>query len=432
MKLSQNMHLKTLMVPEMQQSLKILPLSLLELKELVEIELTNNPFLEESRNPPSPNQDNKEFAKKLDFAISQVSRKTSLRDTLLRELSMFANSESELKIGEEIIGNIDENGYLKATLEEIADTLLVTVCQVENILKIIQQFEPPGVAARTISECLLLQLEFAGELDPLTRKIVEFHLEDIAKKNYSRIAKILKEPLGIIEPLIKKILKLDPKPGRNYSTEETNRVIPDIIIEENDEEELEIIINNEDLPVMNINKDYREMLKNKEFGPQEKEFLSGKLRNALELLRAISRRHATLRKIVETIVEIQYDAIRKNLSCLKPLTLSEVAQKIEMHESTVSRAIRNKYVKLPYGTVALKDFFSNGVSIDQSGLNISSNQIKGLINELIAQENKKHPLSDQDLCGILLKDKNLSVKRRTVAKYREELKILSSTFRKER
>jgi len=438
MELRQKMELRRLLVPELNQSLKILALPLLDLKAVVETEMLDNPFLEEtpandaipkltvtssspSQNIPGPD---------LDFRLGSLTKKSSLEDVLLRQLGMFAETDEELRIGQEIIGNIDENGYLKASLDEIADRLNMPIEKAEQALKLIQQFEPAGVAARTVPECLLIQLELANENDPLLRKIVESHLEDVAKKNYSHIAKTLKEPLAVIEPLVKKMLRLDPKPGRNYSTEEIQHIIPDVVIDEKDEE-LEITINNEDIPTLNINKDYKEMLKNNNLDPKTQEFLKDKLSKALEILRSISKRKFTLRKIVEIIAQIQQDAIINDLSCLKPLTFGEVAQKLDMHESTVCRAVMNKYVKIPWGIVALKDFFSSHIH-GQNGQSVSSSHVKRLIKELIDREDKKHPLSDQDICGMLSKEKNLNISRRTIAKYREELKILSTTFRKER
>jgi RNA polymerase sigma-54 factor len=226
------------------------------------------------------------------------------------------------------------------------------------------------------------------------------------------------------------ILRLDPKPGRNYSAEETQHVIPDVTIYDKDEE-FEISVNDEDIPTLNINKAYKDMLKKGGVDPETKEFLDEKLKQALALLRAVSRRKFTLRKIVETIVEIQQEAVRHDLSHLKPLTFQEVAQKLNLHESTVCRTIMNKYVKLPYGVVALKDFFASHIQ-DKSGQPHSSSYVKRLINDLIEKEDKKHPLSDQSIAKILSTDYNLNVARRTIAKYREELRILTTTFRKER
>ena len=441
MELRQRIGIHRLLVPELRQSLNILALPLPDIKDLVEQELQTNPLLEEmppkdasskttAEKPPLPYQKGLEGAN-LDFRLSLMTNKSSLQDMLLRQLGMFTDTDQDFQIGQEIIGNIDENGYLKTTTEEIANSFNVTPQEVEKVLKLIQQFEPAGVGARTVSECLLIQLNLANENDPLIRKIVECYLKDVAKKNYSLIAKTLKEPPEKIEPLIKKILKLNPKPGRNYSLDETQRIIPDIIINQKDDDSLDIAINNEDIPNLGINKMYRDMLKNNHTDHETKKFINTKLHNALELLRAISKRQTTLRTIVEVVVEIQQDAIRKDLSFLKPLTFAQVAQKLEMHESTVCRAVMNKYVKTPYGVVALKDFFASHVK-DQNGQSVSSTHVKRLIKDLIEQEDKKHPLSDEDIVKFLLEISNLKIARRTVAKYREELKILSSSYRKER
>lgn len=309
MELKQKFELRHLLLPQLRQSLKILALPLLDLKNLLEQELVSNPFLEETQESSTPLPPAFSELKRglqtpdLELRASLMTRETTLQDVLLRQLGMFANTDEELKIGQEIIGNIDENGYLKVTLEEVSAGLSLPLDKAEACLRLIQQFEPAGVAARSPKECLLIQLELSRENDPLTAKIVEFHLEDVAKKNFTYIAKCLKEPVEKIEPCIKKILKLDPKPGRSYASEEHNRVVPDIFIEENDEN-LTITINKEDTPTVNINQDYKAMLKNPQIDPKTKEFLKEKLQNALELLRAINKRQVTLRKVIETILEI--------------------------------------------------------------------------------------------------------------------------------
>lgn len=423
-------------MPEMAQSLNVLALPLLDIKGLIAQELEDNPFLEELPRKEKPlkydNLPPSFTTPDFDLKASQMTKKTSLQDMLLRQLGMFTNNDLEFKIGQEIIGNIDENGYFKASIEEISGTLKTPIDKVKKVLKIIQDFDPTGIGARNISECLLIQLKNLNETDPLLFKIVESHLDDVARKNYSHIAKVLKEPQEKIEPLIKKILKLDPKPGRNYSSDEVRQITPDVVIcEKDDEDAMEAVINNEDLPTLAINKTYRKMLKDETCDPATKEFLALKFQTALELLRAISRRQTTLRKIVDAILEMQPEAVKNGLSCLKPMTFSQVAEKINMHESTVCRAVMNKYIKVPYGIVALKDFFTSHVHGNDGSL-ISCAHVKGLIKELIANENKKHPLSDQDIFHILTKENNMNVSRRTIAKYREELKILSTTFRRER
>ncbi len=431
----QKTELRRLLIPELRQSLKILTLPLLDLKTAIQEELTNNPLLEEvptkntlttearlsSSSAPGTNSD---------LTLSLAARKPSLQDILLRQLGMFSDTDEELHIGQEIIGNIDDNGYLKTTTEDIANTLKVPLEKVESTHKLILHFDPPGVAARNLAECLLTQLELANETDPLLKIIVEHHLDDIAKKNYSHIAKSLKEPLEKIEFLIKQILRLDPKPGRNYSSENIQHIIPDIIINDNGDE-FDISINNEDIPTLNVNKDYRKMLKDQTLDPKTKEFLTQKLHNALELLRSIYKRQRTLRKVVDIVAEAQPEAMRSGLTHLVPMTFREIAERLEMHESTISRTVMNKYMQLPWGVVALRDFFTSSIQ-DKNGDGVSSSHIKGLIKELIEKEDKKHPLSDADIAKILTSEKNLNISRRTVAKYREELRILSSTFRRER
>jgi RNA polymerase sigma-54 factor len=443
MKIRQRTELRKVLAPQLRQSLKILTLPLLDLKNAIQNELDNNPFLEEShsQSPPLKSVDRPKMhsyrrsaynlqTPDLESRQGLITKKASLRDILLRQLGIFADSDEMLVIGQEIIGNIDENGYLKTSLAEIAQPLNITLTKAENALKLIQQFEPAGVAARSVSECLLIQLELSGEKDPLIRKIVEFHLEDMARKNYGLIAKRLKEPLSAVEPLVKRILRLDPKPGRMYSAEETQHIVADIIINQKDDE-LEIVINNEDIAQVSINKAYQTMLKDNRLDAAAKEFLSGKFRDAMELLRAVSKRQETLRKIVESLCEIQADALKNDLSHLSPLTFKGLAQKINMHETTVCRAVMNKYVELPHQrvVVGLKDFFTSHIH-HQDGQFISSSRVKRFIKELIEQEDKRHPLSDWHISLRLARERNLNVSRRTVAKYRDELRVLSSSFRR--
>ena len=434
MEIKQKIELRHHLIPELSQSLNILALPLLDIKALIEKELVGNPLLEELRpakdtlSPPFYSEA-KFIGPDSDYRTSVIAKKVSLQDVLLRQLGMFTDCDEDFAIGQEIIGNLDENGYLKTALEVIAAQLNVALDKVEKVLQLIQDFDPAGVGARSAKECLLIQLRLANEKDPLLIKIVDEHLEDVAKKNYSLVARSLKEPLEKIEKLIKKILRLNPKPGSNFSLDETQRVVPDIIVREKDDEELDIAINNEDIPDIGINQSYRDMLRQSQSDPQAKEFLSNKLAAATELLRAISKRQATLRRIVETVMEIQKQAVRDGLSSLKPLTFRQVAELVDMHESTVCRAVMNKYVYTPHGVVALKDFFPSGVQ-DANGQSVSSSHIKAAIKEIIDREDKKHPFSDSKITKILEQEKNLKVARRTVAKYREELRILSTSFRR--
>ncbi len=460
MEIKQKLELRKFLTQELQQSLKILALPLLDLKNLVDEELLENPLLVEYQpeNPPpkiesqenlekildslppagenfpqstNTQYDNEKESRK-DFHLNQITKQITLLDVLLRQLSMFSKTKEELCIGQEIIGNIDENGYLKADLETISQTMNISLDKIEKVLALIQKFEPAGVGCRNIQECLLIQLKISNTPDPLLEKIIKHHLDDIAKKNYSRIAKKLKTPLDKIELLIKKITKLNPKPGRDYCADTIQQVIPDIVIEEI-EGKLTIIINNENIPRVMINTSYRQMIKNKNLDEESRKFLTEKLHRAQEMLRAISKRQSTLRMVMENIVEIQEQAIRDDLSYLKPLTFAQVAEKIQMHETTVCRVIMNKYAQTPRGIIALKDFFPSRLRQNNAqGENVSSSQIKSLIQELINEENKKHPLSDENIVKLVREKHFLNVARRTITKYREELKILSSTYRKER
>ena len=242
------------------------------------------------------------------------------------------------------------------------------------------------------------------------------------------IAKQLKELPEKIEPLIQKILKLDPKPGRNYSTQISQRIIPDIMIKEKDQS-LEVVINNEYFPSIVISRVYKQMLKKDNLDPAAREFIENKMRAAQELLRAVGKRTTTLRRVAEKLVEIQQDAIREDLSFLKPLTFAELAKQLDIHETTVCRTVMNKYIDTPCGTVALKDLFTTKIN-DGNGQAVSVNYIKKTIKELIEQEDKKHPLSDEDITKLLSERFNLKAARRTVAKYRDEFKIPSTAFRR--
>ncbi len=435
MELRQRTELRHLMAPALRQSLKVLTISSMDLRGLIEEELLNNPCLEESLSegelqPPLPPTNHLKGVAQVDLTDKIIAKDVSLQEVLLRQLGMFANSDEELRIGHEIIGNIDENGYLKVSLEELASALELPIEEIAKVLALIQQFEPSGVGCRNISDCLVIQLKKSNETDPLIFKIAENHLEDIAKKNYSLIAKKLKEPLEKIEPLIHKILKLDPKPGRNYSTQIAQRIIPDVAIKEKDQS-LEVIINNEYFPTVVISKVYKQMLKKDNLDPLAREFIENKMRAAQELLRAMSKRTTTLRRVVEKLVGIQQDAIREDLSFLKPLTFAALAKELDIHETTVCRTVMNKYIDTPCGIVALKDLFTTKIN-DGSGQAVSVNYIKKSIRTLIEQEDKKHPLSDEEIAKLLLERFNLKAARRTVAKYREEFKIPSTVFRRER
>jgi RNA polymerase sigma-54 factor len=442
--LNQRLEQRRLLLPQLHHSLKILALALPDISAMLSQELEVNPFLEESGVAKSPNPKLSEYVfvpvpvpaadahETRDYVQEILSQKTSLFDVLNRQLAMFADSDADISLGQEIIGNIDANGYLAVPLAEIAAQAGVPLSHAERVLSLIQKFEPAGVAARSPRECLLIQLEMSQCPDLLLRKIIEEHLDDVAKKNYTRIAKALHEPVEVIEQCAARLQRFDPKPGRAYATDTAYRVIPDVIITDKGDS-FDIAVNNEDLPSVQISKDYRALLKDPSLDQRTRDFLKEKLKTAQDLLRSISRRKLTLRTVIEEIVSVQEEAVRCGLSELKPLTLGDVAARIGMHESTVSRATMNKYCRLPCGeTVPLKAFFPAKIQSPPGEAAVSSARIKGMIVETIKNENAASPLSDQEIADRLRSDYGMRVSRRTVAKYREELKLLSSAYRRKR
>ncbi len=432
MQIQQRTEQRHLLIPGLQHSLAILALSIPDLKKVVEDALQTNPFLEEIKPPVKPARENyspgignKDIP---DVTMDIASRKATLQDILMRQLGMFSSTQEEIHIGELIIGNIDDNGFLNTDLETTARQANVSLENAEHVLRLIQEFDPPGVGARNIQESLLIQLKLSGELNHPLEQIITSHLDDLAKKNYSKIAKSIGFAPENLEPLLHKILKLDPKPGRLYSAEETFTVIPDIVINGADSE-LDVTVNNDEIPTLNINKDYKQYLKESGVTPETKEFLRQKLENAMELLRALTRRNQTLKKIIEALMDIQADAIENGMAYLKPLTFRELAERINVHETTVCRAVMNKYVQLPHGIYPMKDFFTTSVK-NSSGEDLSSTLAKTLIKEYIEAEDKKHPASDQKIVNLLNTEKNMTLSRRTIAKYREELRIPSTTYRR--
>jgi RNA polymerase sigma-54 factor len=439
MKLSQKPELRRLLTAELTQSLQILSLPLVDLESLINEELVNNPFLEESPAVMAASGRPVSYSRSARSArtvstdedfdpLAQLTTAPSLQDVLLRQLDVAIVERKEHGLGVEIIGNLDDNGFLSTPLSEIALSQRVEVKDVEKVLAIIQKFEPVGVAARSLQESLLIQAEAKGEIDPLIKDILEKCLEDVALRRYDRIAKELGITAEEAQDRVRKIASLNPKPGQNYSPERSFHVIPDIFIDEK-EEELEVFINQDNLPTLHINEEYRAILKKNHLAPEEKEYLREQLQNALELVRSIIRRRSTLQKVIEAIVGIQKEALLSGLSHLKPLTLQEVADKVGIHESTVSRVVMNKYAETPQGVIAIRDLFPARVR-QENGDEVSSVQCKDLIRDLIEGEDKERPLSDEDLAESLFNQNGIKLARRTVAKYREELAIPSSTQRR--
>lgn len=498
--MNQKMQQRMIMTPMLQQAMKILQLSTLELKEWVEKEMLENPVIEEENdegtaetadktsptepidNPPGEpethaNDKLLEMAKerhqtdlvehlregdrfnddtwnlyresedygegeyggressdaeqeKRDFMEASVTRAPSLADHLEWQLLMAVADEKQRALGKVIIGNMDENGYLTDPLEEIAAAQGLPVREIEKILNLLQTFDPTGVGARTLQECLLLQLENkTGPTARLAYQVVRDHFGDMEKRKYGVITKAL----GIQDEQLRQVLSfvatLEPKPGRSFQDNDTKYITPDVYVRKIDGEYV-VVLNDEPVPRLKISPYYRRLLKDKKAldGKETKKFLENKIQSALWLIKNIEQRRKTIFRVTEAIFRIQRDFLEVGISALKPLTLKQVADIIGMHESTVSRVTTHKYVQTSRGLFELKFFFTSGLeSVD--GMDVSSLSVKEKIKEMVAQEPVQKPHSDQRIMQ-LLNEQGLSIARRTIAKYREELRIPPASQRK--
>jgi len=357
---------------------------------------------------------------------STLTKKTSLFEHLVWQLKLSKFDEVDEKIGMLIIGNLDLDGYLKEpSIEEIAEEAEAPVERAEAVLKRIQLFDPVGVAARSLQECLLIQARHQGADDDILVRILTDHLANLEKKNYQAIARDLKEPVEEIYEAAKVIMQFDPRPGREYTTEEPHYITPDVFIHKVGDKYF-VVPNDDGLPKLKISSFYRSALNGT---PKAREYIQDKLRSAQWLIRSIQQRQRTIVKVTESIIKFQRDFFDKGIAYLKPLILRDVAEDINMHESTISRVTTNKYVHTPQGIFELKFFFNSGIS-RTDGDEVASEAVKTKIKQIIAAEDARHPYSDQKIVE-LLKDQTIDIARRTVAKYREQLGILSSSKRKQ-
>lgn len=358
---------------------------------------------------------------------AMLTKSASLKEHLVWQLRMAALDDAQMEIGALIIGNLNEDGYLQVSLEDLAQTAQTDSATVETVLKVIQQFDPLGVAARDLQECLLIQ---ATELYPghdLVFDILEQHLGDLERRNYQVIAKRLGVSLDEVADALDVIRKLDPKPGRQVSEEEPQYITPDIYVYKMDNEFV-IVLNEDGLPKLRVNSYYKDAL-SQGASAEAKEYVQSKLRSAVWLIRSIHQRQRTIYKVTESIVGFQRDFLEKGIAFLKPLVLRDVAEDVGMHESTISRVTTNKYVHTPQGVFELKFFFNSGINKVEGGA-VASEAVKERIRHIIAGEDPAKPLSDQTI-GDMLKRENIDIARRTVAKYREMLGILPSSRRRQ-
>jgi RNA polymerase sigma-54 factor len=461
---------KLILTPSLQQAIKLLPMSTLELVDLLNQEMVENPMLEEvpteelqpaeaaaqvekteaeqaATAEKSDNWDDSDYeyffgdylddgyrphtpqeVKELPPIENTLSTSTSLSDHLLWQLSIQTDDERLREIGHAIIGNVDDDGYLVASLDEIAAMGPWPVGEVEQALKLVQSFDPIGVAARDLQECLLLQIRHIGLEGTPTEKIIVDHLRLLQNHQIPEIARRLGLSIDELKEHIEIIRHLDPKPGSRYNPSQAHYVIPDVYVVKV-EDQYVAVLNEEGLPQLRISPVYRRLLdKNTEQNSETRAYVKDKFRSALWLIKSVEQRQKTIHKVATSIINFQRDFLDYGIEHLRPLVLRDVANDIGMHESTVSRVVTNKYMHTPQGVFELKYFFHSGIS-SSYGESVSSVTIKNRIRKIIENEDVRRPLSDSKIVSIL-QHEGLVLARRTIAKYREELKIPTSNQRK--
>ncbi len=479
--LQQKQTQRLILAPALQQAIKLLPLTNLDLIEIIDAELSQNPMLEveeetaEKKTEGSEEEGmdkeeaerGKEIKKEMDEDVPDdshigaedqeieayfqhyfdegfrslsyekresialeniVSKGQSLWDHLNWQANLTFFDEKDREIAQYIIGNINEDGYLTASFEEIARAMDTSEARVVQVQDKIKKFDPVGVGSLSVQEALLTQMEYFEIQDEIAYKIVSEHIHLLEKSDFTQVAKVMGISLEEVKPHIDVIKALDPTPGRKYSQDKTTYVVPDIIVTK-EGDELIINLNNEGLPRLRVNNFYKKILAqaSKE-NPEAYGYLKDKMKKAFWFLRSLDQRDRTIYKVARYIVDKQKDFIEKGMEFIKPLTLIELAQEIGVHESTVGRVVANKYIMTPRGVFSLKYFFHKSLSGD-FGEEISSLRVKERIKKLVESEDRKNPLSDIEIENILARE-NFRIARRTVAKYRKQLKIPPSHLRK--
>lgn len=488
LKLDLRLSQKLVMTPQLQQAIKLLQLSRLELQQVLSQNLLENPLLEEEEEGGEEEEeaaatetveeeegDSWEETEKFSDPLSPegwedyygsdwrsgdghgpasldgdfpsydqtLTKPATLEDHLQWQLQLSSEDEEEKAIGHLIIGNLDEDGYLRTSIEEIAEEARVSVKRVDSVLSLIQTFDPIGVAARDLQECLLIQLRYLHQMplghehvqggirqESLLELLIKAHLHDLQKKRYATVAKAVGRSLEEIVEAVHVIEGLEPKPGRPYSSDNNQVIVPDVFVFK-DEGEWQVLLNDDGMPRVRINPCYTEMLgTNSGDGDSTKAYLGDKLRGAHWIIRSLEQRNKTILKVVGSLVKFQEAFLEKGIQHLKPLVLKQVAEDVGMHESTISRVTTNKYMYCPQGMLELKFFFSAGIQRAGPGAEeLSSITVRELIREMVGQENPRKPLKDQEIVS-RLRARGIVMARRTVAKYRAELNIAPAGQRK--
>lgn len=458
----QSLQQQQTIAPQMQQSLQMLQAPTMELRHLVQQELVANPTLEEESTEvsleevTSPDEDEefeKEFAElsqldeewreymaqsrtaapkrddadeKHQFVLDSIVEPVTLQEHLLNQLSLSGHAGELREVTANLIGNIDENGFLQADLEEMSFDLGISYDLLEEARSLIQSFDPVGIGAEDLRDCLLIQLERLGKHHSLEYRIVDHHLDDLARKRYPQIAKKLSVTPEQITEAASHIARLDPRPGSRFGTDNNTYVTPDLTIEKVGDEWV-VAMNNEQIPRLRISNSYKNLMASGS-GKDARAYIRDKIRAGKFLIKSIHQRQDTIRAIAEEILKRQQDFFAHGTSHLKPMNMAQVAEVVGVHETTVSRAVSGKYMSTPHGVFEMKYFFTTGYATADGG-EVSNTSVKQALADLIASEDTKKPYSDEAIMKELDKQ-GIKIARRTVAKYREALHILPSHMRR--
>jgi len=451
----QGISLQQTLSPQMQQSLHVLQAPVLELRQLVRAELDQNPALEEE-SPAEGDETNfeEEFQElsRLDdewreyMAQSRMAEgrntqseerrqhlfdsltvETTLREELLDQLALTDVTEEQDRVIRQLIGNLDEDGFLHGSMGELAWDLRVEPDRLEESLGVLQEFDPPGVGARDLGECLLLQLKRRGEGESVAARMVEHCMPELGRRKFQEIARKLKVPLTEVQEASLRIAQLDPHPGRQFSPGTNQVVTPDLaIIEEDGEWQIEL--NDNQVPRLRISRYFKDLMSAGDNGREVREYIRDKVKGGKFLIRSIEQRQQTIYNIAAEILKRQLDFFRIGPSQLRPMTMNQVAEAVGLHETTVSRAVSGKYMMTPHGLFEMKSFFTSGYATT-NGAAVSNTSVKDQIAELVANEDHAKPYSDEEIVRIL-GERGIKIARRTIAKYRDQLGILPSHMRR--
>jgi RNA polymerase sigma-54 factor len=482
--LSQRQTQQMVLAPQLRQSLKILQVAALDLRSTIQEELQNNPTLEElpmegvsleqkdtGESPDAENRDETEHREEaarreeLDFSrdfevLSKIDddwrdhlaqaggaqpytseaaerrqhffdslvSETSLQEHLMRQAELSDSPPSVLAAVRFLVGSLDDRGFLTATPADIALMSGLALEDVQAGQKLLRTFDPPGIGAQNLAECLLSQLETKGRGTSLAARVIRDHFELLTRRRIPDLARRLDASVDEIQTAIEEIGTLDPSPGRRFADDSNRVVVPDVTVAK-DGGKWQIHLNSDYIPRLRISPTYRELIAKGQLSKEEREYLRERMRSGRFLINSIEQRQQTIERITREILKVQEEFFEHGVSKLKPLTMTQIADAVGVHETTVSRAIANKYIKTPHGVLEFKYFFTPGYRA-QSGDAVSNTSVKEMIGDLLAGEDKAHPLSDQEIVA-KLRAKGINIARRTVAKYREELGLLSSNLRRE-